>query len=43
MNVNELFDMMNNFGLYGVMQEMGLQGHELTQMKIIVLGAAAVI
>lgn len=43
MNVNELFDTMCNFGLHDIMQEIGLQGHELTQIKIIALGAAAVI
>lgn len=42
MNVNELFDIMWNSGLTGLMQETGIQGDALAQIEVIVLGTAAV-
>ena len=43
MNVNELFDITENIGLQGVMQEIGIQLHDLTETKTLILGVAAVI
>ena len=41
MNVNEIFDVIRNFDLSGIIRELGAEEHVLTQPEMIGLAAAA--